>query len=730
MLRSMLILPRRAHIHDERCRWVGRWAGQWWRAPGRRLPAISTLASLVLAVALLPGCSRRETGDGAARFDPDSIPEAYARSTAALMWPGATRAWQITPAGDLYNGEWQVRLIPSAGADSAAAPHVVAFEERWRPVAHWTRRSGGVRWDFEAVALPEPAPRDSGLFASILVQATNTCSAARAVRLELRLEFPRQPAFVAFDVAAEPTAALHWGEGDTPDIVQGWSAEHPGAAAAQGPGRVYDWTLAPGATRSLRLALPTYPATARALARWARVPHERRAAEARRHWETEVARGARFSLGDPEVERALRAAQVTLLSLRERRGPVWVPIANPFQYRDVWLRDGARAIRALAVLGYTHEARELCAGFEGLQWPQGAFLSQRGQLDGTGQALWAFEQALLRPAADDSVGRFASAAERAWRWVEWQRELGRQSGWQFGTLLPYADPRDGELVRAQLLGNDAWTLAGYRSAARLLAAAGRTAQAEEVERSRAVYLADFMKALGRVKHRDVPPSWQGVGRDWGNLAVVHPCGVLPAGDPRVRAMVRRIWTAAGGPGLTTYGSPDTLQSYVGADLGTWALLAGEPAAADSVLEAMLHWRTASGGGAELFSRSSREFGVNLPPHGTGAAALANLLRDALVFDDQDTLRLTLGARARWWNGARVQRAPTRWGLMDLEFRRQGDGARWSWSAVPVWTALTLPPGTRLAAAPAAPLVRGVSDRVVLAPPGTRQAAVRLAGMTK
>ena len=99
-------------------------------------------------------------------------------------------------------------------------------------------------------------------------------------------------------------------------------------------------------------------------------------------------------------------------------------------------------------------------------------------------------------------------------------------------------------------------------------------------------------------------------------------------------------------------------------------------------------------------------------------------------DDQDTLRLTLGARARWWNGARVQRAPTRWGLMDLEFHRQGDSARWSWSAVPAWTALTLLPGTRLATAPEPPLVRGGSDRVVLAPPGTRQAAVRLIGSAR
>jgi hypothetical protein len=645
------------------------------------------------------------------------------------MWPGTTRAWQITPEGDLYQGEWRVRLVPTSNGDTALAPRTIAFEGRWLPVAHWRRRSGDVRWDFEAVALPEPAPRDSGLFASVLIRATNTGSAACDARLEVRFDSPRQLAFVAFDAAPEPTSALRWGEGDSPDTVQGWSSEQA-QAATQGPARTYDWTLAPGATHSLRLALPTYPATARALARWAGVPHERRTAEARRHWETEVARGTRFDLGDPEVECALKAAQVTLLSLRERRGAAWVPIGNPFQYRDVWLRDGARAIRALAVLGYTREARELCAGFEGLQWPQGAFLSQRGQLDGTGQALWAFEQALLRPAPDDSVGRYAAAAERAWRWFEWQRDFGRQSGWELGTMLPYGEPRDAELVRAQLVGNDAWALAGYRAAARLLAAAGRGTEAAEVERTRAAYLADFLRALGRTSSRDVPASWQGVGRDWGNLTVVHPCGVLPAGDPRAAALARRIWAAAGGAGLATYGTADTLQYYFGADLGTWALLAGETAAADSVLEAMLHWRTASGGAAELISRSSRDFGLNLPPHATSAAALADLVRDALVFDDGDTLRLTLGARARWWSGSHVERAPTRWGLMDLEFRRQGDGARWSWSAVPVWTALTLPPGTRLAGAPAPPLVRGGSDRVVLAPPGARQAAVQLAGAAR
>ena len=693
----------------------------------RPAPHPNRLARVLLAGALVvTGCARPTPNRVARSFDPDSVPEAFARSTAALMWPGATRAWQITPEGDLYNGAWCVRLLPSAGPAPAGAPRAVAFEERWLPVAHWRRTSGDVRWDFEAVALPGPGERDSGLIASLCVTATNLGSHPLAARLVARLEPPRHPAFVAFDAPETPADGLRMGTAASGVEVHGWW-DGPRERGTAPDSVALAWTLAPRAARDVRFLFPTYPATERSLARWAEPPHERRAAEARRYWNAEAARGALFSLGDAETESALEAARVTLLALRERRGAVWVPIANPFQYRDVWLRDGARAIRALAVLGHTREARELCAGFEGLQWPGGGFLSQRGQLDGTGQALWTFEQALLRPAPDDSIRRYANEGLRAWRWLEWQRENGSRAGWEFGEMLPFGDPRDAEVTRAQLVGNDAWALAGYHAAARLLAAAGERSQSREIEDARARYLAGFESALAHTGSSDLPPSWQGTGRDWGNLAVVTPCGVLPAGAPRAAALARRVWAAAGGAGLATYGPRDTLQYYYGADLGEWALLAGERAAADSVLEAMLHWRTASGCAAELFSRTSRDYGTNLPPHGTGAAAIASLVRDALLSDDGDTLRLTLGARARWWSGSSVRRAPTYWGLLDLEFRRTGDAAAWRWSGVPVWTALTLPPGTRLAGPPAAPLVRGPADDIVLAPPGTREARVRVEG---
>ena len=628
------------------------------------------------------------------------------------MEPGGTRAWRLTAEGGFDNGAWQLRVSPSAGGVAAAPPSRIAAEARWLPVLRWSRAGAGVRWDFLAVARALTAPRDSQLVAVVEITATNDSTAPVAARLDLVLaRRDATPGYAAWDAGE---VAPRWGGARSSRVAHAW------AEGASGDSLAETWNLAPGGKRTIRLVLPSYPMPERELARWADRPAAALAEDERRHWSAELERGARFELSDPEVENALRAAMVVLLCCRERQSGVWVPIGGPFQYRDVWLRDGARAIAALSVAGQTEVARRLTAGLLGFQWPNGAFLSQRGQLDGTGQALWAMEQCLLRPAPAPELQRFAESAMRAHRWLDAERERGDSAHERFPRMLPFAEPRDAELTRAQLLGNDAWAIAGERAAARLLAAARRSDDAREVESARDRYRVEFAAALEKSGRPDLPPSWQGVGRDWGAYAAAWPCGAIPPGDARAARFAERVWREGGGAGLTFYASPDSLHGYLGADLGVWAMLAGRRAEAESVLTAQLRWRTASGGGAELFSRDG-DFGVNFPPHPSAAASLWMLVRNAVIFDDDDTLRLTLGARDRWWQGAKITRAPTRWGALQLEFSRHGSEARWAWSQVPVWTTLTLPPGTRLAAPPAAPLRGAAGDTRMLAPPGSRSA---------
>jgi hypothetical protein len=695
----------------------------------RRVVHAGVIAS-VLLVTLASCAPSGSSGIDRAALAAERIPEAFSRSTAALVWPGATRAFQITPAGDLYDGAWTVRIQPREARTGAiaAAPRVIAFEDRWLPVAHWLRRGDDIRWSFEAFAWP--ADGDTNLYVSLLVRADNETAERRGARLELTLAPPDSTAaFLAWDApeAAEVSARpAVWAAGESSREVAGLvPGARPGADART---LALDWTLPPNGGREQRVVLSAYPRPAGRLAAFARVPHARRADDARGWWRREADRGTRFRLGDPDVEAALSAARITLLACRERRGKHWFPLGGPFQYRDVWLRDGARVIQALALLGYGGEARQLARGFASLQWPWGAFLTQRGQPDGTGQALWAFEQALLRPpVARDSLMTFVDAAARAWRWCEATRTT--MAGLDPGrALMPFADPRDNELARAPLVGTDAWTLAGYGAARRLAAAAGRTALADSIERSRRAYAATFMAALRASAATDVPAAWRGRARDWGNVAALFPCHA-GEGAPqdslewarRCSALAARL--TAGGDGLVTYGGADSLHGYLGADLGDWALESGDRATAERALAALLHWRSASGGWAELFSRSSRDYGRNLPPHVSSAAAVIVLVRNALVMDDGPAPVFTAGAREAWWRGATVRGLPTRWATIDLEFRRTADAAEWTWTPLPVPARLRLPPGTEVASA--LPPLQVTSPTEVVAPPGTSHARVTL-----
>src|SRR5262249_2296575 len=152
-------------------------------------------------------------------------------------------------------------------------------------------------------------------------------------------------------------------------------------------------------------------------------------------------------------------------------------------------------------------------------------------------------------------------------WIERQRSFSRDLKLPWAGLLPYANPRDNEMVRAQLVGNDAWAYAGERALAALARLAGDNTLAAHVDEASVDYRHAFGEALARTRRPDVPPSWQGVGRDWGNLSVGYPARLLPEDDPHQAALARRIWSE--GAGLATYSTRDSLHTYFSADLAEW-----------------------------------------------------------------------------------------------------------------------------------------------------------------
>jgi hypothetical protein len=683
---------------------------------------------LAAALLALTGCGRPSHVTVVAG-EPLVLPEHYAHSIAALGMPGARRAFQVGHGSVVGNGdaaiEWR---LPEARAVRISP---VYFERDGVPVAHWWMVGARESVAFEAAAVPCAALGDSSLLLSVEVTATRLDEAPGECVLEARLR-----------TRADPPSFVPWDAEDSDHHDERWAghfAMRNGLLAAAvdpaltlapaggaealtdgaGPGALVATArarLSHGEQRRWHFWMPAYPTrvTGAGLDRLA--AHDRVVSDARTAWRGWLARAATLSTPDSLANAAWRAALVTLVLCHEKDGGNWVPIGNPFQYRDVWLRDAARSVRALAVAGLGDLARGDARTLLRFQLPNGVLLSQKGQLDGTGEALWAFTQAAELPASRDWARGTLPVVRRALDWLEVQCALTTQIQMRYPGLLPYAEPRDNELTRAQLVGNDAWSIAGEMAAVRLARIAGDDSLSARAAALAAGHRRAFIAGLATSRSADVPPSWQGVGRDWGNLAVGYPTGVLPADDPRLARLAARVrartasglgTSAAIYAGLVSYGPLDTLHTYLGTDLAEWSLFADRPAEARAYLADLLAHSSSTLGQAEVFAWRSGSFGTNLPPHATAAAGVVDLMRNMIVADARDTLELALGGDPSWWRGTRLARAPTRFGILDVALETPAAGVRRA-----RWTAVDAPIRVRVADGERVTAVRTPGARLV------------------
>jgi len=645
--------------------------------------------------------------------------EAFARPTAALVVPGASRAFLLKSPPTLCNGEWQLRLQCEDASWSAADRAPIRWSSQRGAIAGWQFGDARLEWVITATTPPAARAADSTLLCSIEICVHNRGDASVEVDLRAILERPMPLPFIARDAHRLLGRPLRWrANRETRELAGGASAPATDSVAHLRS------RVAPGAVVRMRLVMPSHATSAGAVAAAMRRGHAEAAKRAVGFWRQKLASGARIDLPDPLLTGAWDEALVALIGCSEESGHRIVPIGGPFHYRDTWIRDGARQISALAEAGHLDLARQMAASLLEFRLPGGGILSQRGQLDGMGQALWAIAEVQFRTPGSAAIAPTEAILD-AWRWCERQRAIVRRVEPRADGLMPPADPRDAELFTGYHVGTDLWTLVGYRSARDLLLAAGESLAAARVESTRVEYEQAVLRHLAAERTPGVPAGWFDHARPWGNLIANHPARLLPAAHPRIRAMLREQWSH--GLGRVHYGAPDSMHSYLGMDLAVTALLDGSPAGWDSTLARSLAWRTATGGGAEIHSIAARDFGTNLPPHATSAAAVISLLRKGLVLETEDTLRITLGTRSAWWEaGFGLQSTPTRWGELDLRVRQQGDELHWELTALPVPMQFRGPPGVALESVTSPAGARLVAD-IIHAPAGTRSVSARVRG---
>lgn len=438
----------------------------------------------------------------------------------------------------------------------------------------------------------------------------------------------------------------------------------------------------------------------------------------RRHdaaWRATLRPAMSLRTPEPAVDRAWRAGLLAMLVPRHRDpSGRWIQAVNKFQYQASWVRDTVVVARALDVVGLGRLASEDLAFLPRWQEPDGLIRSRTGQLDGMGQALWAYGEHAARGAAPAALTPLLGSADAAMGWVA--ERLTADPRW----ILPPSDPGDNELVQGHAAGDLAWLAGGTRSVVRLAQALGDQERAARWSR-----LADRVAAVARARLTEaagagpVPPVLDAPGgRRWGEMFLAWPTGLFAPTDP----IVRRTMDAAARDereGLALWGG--RLHLYLGMRRLQTELRAGRPQAAVAGLYAVLAHLTSTGGTWEqsALPHGTRGTGDALGPHAWAAAELVSLLRDMLVREDGAGVRLLDAIPPAWLRpgaATRVRGARTTAGAVDLTLRARADGAtlRWAATGADVPLVLRIPDAVRDVRAPG--LARGARELVL---PGRR-----------
>jgi hypothetical protein len=392
-------------------------------------------------------------------------------------------------------------------------------------------------------------------------------------------------------------------------------------------------------------------------------------------WHQILDRGMNIEVPEAKVNDTFRASLVyDLLALDLEDGQT-VQTVNDFQYHRFYLRDAADFVHMYDITGYSDIAARVLTFFPTRQQPDGNFLSQPGQYDGWGEAMWAFGEHYGRTHDLAFANAVYPDVVRAVHWLVQARAADPLH------IMPKSDVRDNEYVAAHLTGYNFLALDGMRAAIELAEAThhpedARLFQAEYEDYHR-VFLALLDKETAKTGGY-IPPALDATGwpgTDWGNLLSVVPEPVLDPHDPRVTATLHHTQEHYQ-EGIITYTEPDDgtyLHHYLTIKNTLTELVREDPEDQHQAIRefyAELLHTSSTHAGFEYAIRpwGSRDFEGNLAPHGWFASDYRSLLRNMMLREEGDNLHL-LSAISPEWVGAgkqiRVERAPSTFGTLDF-----------------------------------------------------------------
>jgi hypothetical protein len=619
------------------------------------------------------------------------LPEASKKSLWDVDERGITASWSDDELATQPLGAWKCPITHWAMDLSAEAGVSTLEGKDWRRVEQWIPALE-YRWEGNDVRIVATvvAVKDADV---VRLTALNRGRAVTKAGVYGRM---RKQCFntrwVDFD---SPYNALMGHEGERSDRVMFLAVGAPGSRPRSWSNVDVEWSLQAGEEQRAYMVRPHF-ALIDDIEAWHSRDWEAEIVAGLSEWREKLGRSPRFTIPDPMIEDALRAALADVFVLRERQADGHVAgLAGTEMYRAANTGEPCLQSMVLNRMGYFRDARDGLEFVLQFQEPDGCWEDCRQwahhMWGSSGVKAWA-----VRDHYDFTHDRafLATSFERmlaSARWSRAQREKTKipdetgQKPLTWG-LMPRGMGDCGLMDDGDVYGvfypQNFLHCFGLSIA---VWAAEELHRFDVLDELRATYL-DLHKCLmdslehGAIREEDGTrwiPGTPGKtsGSRWGVAEAIAPCGIIPPDHPLADGTMARLERQIGKGGL-----PLNLGWLNG---GVWAAIAldaisyahlarGDGDTPSKYLYAVLNHASPLFTWCEerLPDRGTRTKTGDLQHAGT-PVALARFVRDALVMEDGKTLHLLRASARHWLASGRpvgVQGAPTHFGRVSFELR--------------------------------------------------------------
>jgi hypothetical protein len=271
-------------------------------------------------------------------------------------------------------------------------------------------------------------------------------------------------------------------------------------------------------------------------------------------------------------------------------------------------------------------------------------------------------------------------------------------------LLPPAMPYDAEMIDGHYTTNNLWALCGLRYAIRLAKELNKSSDAKEWEELEKQYSASIIKGIEASVKEDgyVPPGLyhyltgkaarRGFNEyqthsDWENMLLAYPSETLLPDNKYVKGTLNHVRKGYA-EGIMTYRHGQHLHQYITANLIEQYMVMGDSKQAlIDFYHLLLHCGSTYEGFENLVRPwTDRQVEFCPPPHAWGAAKIATLIRNLLIYEFGGKAGIADGKRDIYlfptispaWVGQgkqiAINNAPTEFGNISARMTFTGNGA--------------------------------------------------------